>query len=163
MIMKKDCDDIINLSHHVSDKHQRMAISMRAAQFSPFAALPDHEETIKESSRLTESKIEIDDNIKELLDIKLHRLKSYELCSITVNFVYFIPDDKKSGGKYIRIAKKVRKIDENTRIILLEDGTVIPIDSILEIDFEEATYEGISVGFQVEDVEEKHRFLLNKG
>ena len=32
-------DDIINLPHHVSQKHAPMARADRAAQFSPFAAL----------------------------------------------------------------------------------------------------------------------------
>lgn len=32
-------EDIINLPHHVSDKHPRMSMYQRAAQFAPFAAL----------------------------------------------------------------------------------------------------------------------------
>ena len=36
-------DDIIHLPHHVSTKHPQMALSDRAAQFSPFAALTGHE------------------------------------------------------------------------------------------------------------------------
>lgn len=45
-------DDIINLPHHVSDKHPRMPIYDRAAQFSPFAALTGHTDAIKETERI---------------------------------------------------------------------------------------------------------------
>ncbi len=45
-------DDIINLSHHVSDKHPQMPLLDRAAQFSPFAALTGHTEAIKETERI---------------------------------------------------------------------------------------------------------------
>lgn len=37
--------DIINLPHHVSQKHPQMSMHQRAAQFAPFAALSDHSVT----------------------------------------------------------------------------------------------------------------------
>ena len=42
-----DYSDIINLPHHVSNKHNHMSMSERAAQFSPFAALTGYEEAIR--------------------------------------------------------------------------------------------------------------------
>lgn len=51
-------DDIINLPHHVSDKHPRMPLSDRAAQFSPFAALTGHNDAIKETERLAAERFE---------------------------------------------------------------------------------------------------------
>ena len=59
-------DDIINLPHHVSKTHPRMPIADRAAQFAPFAALTRHGEAVKETSRLTESRIEIDESWKKV-------------------------------------------------------------------------------------------------
>lgn len=47
-------DDIINLPHPTSDKHPRMSLYDRAAQFAPFAALDGYEEAIKETVRLAE-------------------------------------------------------------------------------------------------------------
>lgn len=45
-------DDIINLPHHVSDHHPPMDLEVRAAQFSPFAALTGHEEVIDETAKM---------------------------------------------------------------------------------------------------------------
>ena len=63
--MKNDnYQDIINLPHHVSKKRQQMPISDRAAEFAPFAALTGYEENIKEATRLTDTRIEIDEDLK---------------------------------------------------------------------------------------------------
>ena len=43
-------DDIINLPHHVSDKHPQMSMLQRAAQFAPFAALTGHDRAIEETA-----------------------------------------------------------------------------------------------------------------
>ena len=42
-------DDIINLPHHVSQKHPQMSMYQRAAQFAPFAALTGHSEAIEDT------------------------------------------------------------------------------------------------------------------
>lgn len=60
-------DDIIHLPHHVSTKHPQMALSDRAAQFSPFAALTGHEDSIRETARRTEAFLELDEDKKERL------------------------------------------------------------------------------------------------
>jgi hypothetical protein len=44
-----DYSDIINLPHHVSTRHPRMSMMMRAAQFSAFEALSGHSERIHEA------------------------------------------------------------------------------------------------------------------
>ena len=44
-------DDIIDLPHHVSDRHPQMPLMDRAAQFSPFAALTGFEEVLKETEK----------------------------------------------------------------------------------------------------------------
>lgn len=41
-------EDIIDMPHHQSDKHPKMSMRNRAAQFSPFAALNGYNEAIKE-------------------------------------------------------------------------------------------------------------------
>ena len=50
-------DDIINLPHPVSQKHPRMAVIDRAAQFSPFAALTGYEKALEETQELMEDRV----------------------------------------------------------------------------------------------------------
>ena len=69
-------DDIIDLPHHVSMTHPRMSSDMRAAQFSPFAALTGYEECLEEAVRQTSRWIELDDSIK------VYPLSSRILCLI---------------------------------------------------------------------------------
>ena len=66
-------DDIIHLPHHVSTKHPQMALLDRAAQFSPFAALTGHEDSIRETARRTEAFLELDEDKKEQLDENIFR------------------------------------------------------------------------------------------
>ena len=61
-------DDILYLPHPTSAKHPRMPISDRAAIFSPFAALTGHGDAIQETARLTEQKMELDEDAKAELD-----------------------------------------------------------------------------------------------
>ena len=47
-------DDIINIPHHVSDKHPQMSMWNRAAQFAPFAALTGYDSAISETAKESE-------------------------------------------------------------------------------------------------------------
>jgi len=66
-------EDIINLPHY-EPKHPRMDKNKRAAQFAPFSALTGFETQIKETARLTSKRIELDDTLKETINIKLNKL-----------------------------------------------------------------------------------------
>ncbi|MCR5607962.1 MAG: hypothetical protein K6G26_02735 [Lachnospiraceae bacterium] len=50
--MDKDYSDIIDMPHHVSDKHLPMPIIERAGQFLSFAALRGHKEMLEETGRI---------------------------------------------------------------------------------------------------------------
>ena len=67
----KNYDDIINLPCPTSKRHPRMAMIDRAAQFAPFAALTGYDDNIKEATRLTDKKIELDEQKKIILNNKL--------------------------------------------------------------------------------------------
>ena len=129
-------DDIINLPHHVSNKHPRMSPIDRAAQFSPFAALTGHDAAIKETARLTEERLELDENRKELLDARLQLLREHLGEKPTVTFTFFEPDERKSGGAYVTVTGSVKKIEEYENKIILEEGASIFIDDIYAVEGE---------------------------
>ena len=54
-------DEIMGLPHHVSKTRPQMPMSDRAAQFAPFAALTGYDSAIKETGRLTDERIELDE------------------------------------------------------------------------------------------------------
>ena len=133
-------DDIINLPHHVSPRHPQMPFIDRAAQFSPFAALTGHDAAIKETGRLTDEWVEPEEDKKELLDEKLQMIRE-SLAGIKdgqglpeITFTYFQPDEKKSGGAYLTVQGKVRKIDAYGHQVLLEDGTALTMERIVDIE-----------------------------
>lgn len=132
--MKNDnYQDIINLKHHVSKKRPQMPMSDRAAQFAPFAALTGYEENIKEATRLTDKRIEIDEEKKLVLNDKLQIILNNIKEKPEATFTYFIYDEKKSGGKYIDITKPVKKINIVEGYVTLTDKTKIPIEEIIDI------------------------------
>ena len=132
---KHKYDDIINLPHHVSKVHPRMSIQNRAAQFAPFAALTGYESELRETVRLTDKKIELEEEVKKELNRKLQKIKTNIKDKINVNFTYFIKDKIKDGGAYIKTYGVVNKIDEDNRIIILDTKEEIPIDDIIEINY----------------------------
>lgn len=128
-------DDMIYLPHHVSKNHPRMSAQDRAAQFSPFAALTGYGDAIKETARITEKKRVLDDEQKLIINEKLMHIKSSIASLPETVFTYFAPDKKKDGGSYLTVNGKVKKIDEYQRTVVLEDGTSIPIDDIISIEY----------------------------
>ena len=129
-------DDIINMPHHVSATRPQMSMIDRAAQFSPFAALTGYDAAIKETGRLTDEKVEMDEDTKAALDIKQAYLMEIidEQPEITVT--YFLPDTKKSGGAYVTVIGNLKRFDEYERLLILTDGKKIPMDDIADIDSE---------------------------
>lgn len=126
-------DDIIGLPHHVSRKHPQMPLLDRAAQFAPFAALTGHEAAIKETARLTEEEIELDENSKELLDFRLQQLQEHLSEHPEVTVTYFCPDEKKTGGAYETVTGVVKKVDEYAGELVFTDGRRIGLGAIVEL------------------------------
>ena len=129
-------DDIIFLEHPNSKKHPRMARADRAAQFAPFAALTGYDAAIKETGRLTDDKIELDEEALTALDMKYQLLMDALDEEPEVEITYFKPDERKAGGAYVTATGAVIKVDDFERLITMQDGTKIPMDDILSIDGE---------------------------
>lgn len=132
--MQNNYDDIIDLPHHVSANRPQMSMMDRAAQFSPFAALTGYDAAIKETARLTDQKIDLDDYEKEEINDKIQLITEHLGEDFEVVITYFQPDSRKAGGAYVDAVGIVKKIDEYDRVIILQDGKKIPIDDILDID-----------------------------
>lgn len=124
-------DDIINLPHHRSDVHPHMSLYDRAAQFSPFSALTGHAAVLSETERLTDAMVELDESMKEELDMCLQRIQERMNEHPYVSVIYFEPDDKKDGGAYVTIEGSVKSIDRYERAIVLEDGRRLDINRII--------------------------------
>lgn len=129
-------DDILHLPHPTSKRHPRMPIADRAAQFSPFAALTGHGAAIEETARVTDRRIELDEDAKEQLDQTLQLLleRIDEQPEITVT--WFSPDKKKAGGQYHTATGKLKRIDTQESRLILTDGTQIPLEDLLRIRIE---------------------------
>lgn len=129
----KNYDDIINLPNPTSKKHPRMSLYDRAAQFSPFAALTGHDAAIRETARLTDEKVELDEDTLNRLNEQLNIIRNHIGTNESVSITYFFPDDRKSGGAYVTHSGTVKKIDEYERVIVMSDKTRIPIEQIKKL------------------------------
>ena len=125
--MNNNYEDIKNLPHYEPKYHPRMSSYQRAAQFAPFAALTGYEELVRESSRLTDRKIELSEYERSILDEKLLLIQNNIKNRPEIIITYFIKDMKKSGGKYITI------VDLINRFIKLVSNQKILIDDIYDL------------------------------
>ena len=126
-------DDIMDLPHHVSSRHPRMSLHDRAAQFAPFAALTGYEDAIKEAGRLTENEMLLDENVTMELNRKIRNLAEAGPGTL-VRITYFLPDQRKSGGAYITVDGRLKKIDEYEETIILQDEKKIPMQTIAKLE-----------------------------
>ena len=129
-------DEIMGLPHHVSKTRPQMPMSDRAAQFAPFAALTGYDSAIKETGRLTDERIELDEEALTALDMKYLLLMDAFDDAPEVTITYFQPDERKTGGKYITATGTVKKVDDFERRITMQNGTKILMDDVLNIDGE---------------------------
>ena len=120
--------DIIGLSRPIS-KHPQPSIADRAARFSPFAAISGYEAMVREAARVTQPRIELDENRKAVLDERMRQSLGQ-----TVGITYFEPDPKKEGGAYCKTVGILRRIDENQRCLIMENGQQISIDEVFDIE-----------------------------
>ncbi len=128
-------DDIINMKYPNPEIEKDFPDRiLRAAQFEPFAALTGHDEAVKETARLTDKRLYLDESAKEELNRKLNYLTDCLDFSPEVAITYFVPDELKDGGKYVRVNGVVKKIVSYDSTVILEDDLEINIDDILMIE-----------------------------
>ena len=128
--------EIIDLPHRVSKTRSQMPMSDRAAQFAPFAALTGYDSAIKETGRLTDERIELDEEALTALDIRYQLLMDAFDDAPEVTITYLQPDERKAGGKYVSATGTIKKVDDFERRITMQDGSKIQMDDVLSIDGE---------------------------
>jgi hypothetical protein len=127
-------DDIIDLPHHVSEKHPPMPMIDRAAQFSPFAALTGYDAAIVETARPTDDRRELSEEEKQVISKKLYDLQNHIPSSSCVTVVYFQKDDRKAGGAYRTVSGCVRKVNDYLGVLEMADGLSIPFRDIMSLE-----------------------------
>ena len=113
-----------------------MPMSDRAAQFAPFAALTGYDSAIKETGRLTGERIELDEEALTNLNMRYQLLVDALDEEPEVEITYFKPDERKSGGEYVTVTGTVKKVDDFERLITMQNGTKIPMDDVLAVDWD---------------------------
>ena len=112
-----------------------MPMEARAAQFAPFAALTGYDAVIHETARLTDKQVELEeydnDRLNRIFSELMDSLEEHPVVTVS----YFKPDEHKAGGAYMTVSEKLKKIDTYEQIMKMEDGTVIPIGSIMDLQF----------------------------
>ena len=109
----------------------------RATQFAPFAALTGYEESIEETARLTDRRIELSEYEIEELNAKLNFIQEHIKERPEVIVTYFQPDERKEGGKYLTVTGNVRWIDEVNGVMVFEGETILDINTITDIEKED--------------------------
>ena len=118
-----------------------MPMSDRAAQFAPFAALTGYDSAIKETGRLTNERIELDEDALTALNVKYQFLMDALDEEPEIKITYFKPDERKAGGEYVSAIGAVKKVDDFERLITMQDGTRIPMDDVYDMSISVITNE----------------------
>ena len=114
--------------------YERMSMAERAAQFSPFRALTGYEDAVEEAARLTDAKIELEDSAADLLNAKMQILQDHIGEQPEIQVTYFVPDQRKAGGRYVTVSGRAERINSYERTLRFADKRAIPMDDILAMD-----------------------------
>lgn len=128
--------DIMGMEHHRSLTRRHMSMYDRAAQFAPFAALSGHGESIAETARLTDCRLEPDEDMVRVINDRLALLCGKAYSELHLSIEYFVPDKLKDGGAYVTVHGEFKRVNEYDRLIELYGGICIPIDDVYRIDGE---------------------------
>lgn len=126
--------DIIDLPHYQSSRRPHMSNYDRAAQFSSFAALTGYEAAVAEAGRLTDERLELSEERADMLNRQLDFIKEHISEQPEVSITYFQPDEHKSGGRYVTVGGRVKRIAEYERKLILTTKEEIPLEDVFNIE-----------------------------
>ena len=128
-------DDIKHLTRPQYDDLHPMSMHDRAAQFSPFASLVGYDDAVAETARLTDSRAELTADEMSELNANLNRLLDSLDEQPQISVTYFVPDEKKSGGKYVEKVGVVRIYDSYVGELVFTDGVRIAVADMSALTF----------------------------
>ena len=108
---------------------------VRMPSLSPFAALTAYDAVIHETARLTDRQVELEEYDNERLNRKFAELMTILDSHPEITVSYFKPDERKAGGAYAVVSGHVKKIDTYEQYMEMEDGIIIPIRNIIDLQF----------------------------
>ncbi len=126
-------DNIKHLARPQYDSFPPMRVSDRAAQFSPFAALAGYGDAVDETARLTDSRHELTEDEINDLNANLNRLLDSLNEHPQIRVTYFVPDKKKSGGRYVDKVGVVRIYDSYTNELVFTDGERLAVGDMVKV------------------------------
>ena len=133
--MPDNYDDIKHLTRPQYDDLHPMSMHDKAAQFSPFAALVGYGDAVAETARLTDSKVELTEDEMSELNANLNRLLDSLDEQPQISVTYFVPDEKKPGGKYVEKLGVVRIYDSYSQELVFTDGVRIAVADMSALTF----------------------------
>ena len=128
-------NDIKHLTRPQYDDLHPMSMHDRAAQFSPFASLVGYDDAVAETARLTDSRAELTEDEMSELNANLNRLLDSLDEQPQISVTYFVPDEKKSGGKYVEKVGVVRIYDSYVGELVFTDGVRIAVADMSALTF----------------------------
>lgn len=141
MIKKNRYEDILNATAPVGNGikgYPPMNVSDRAKIFAPFAALKGYEEAILAKQKIVIPRIELSEESREMLDLKMRRLLDFLRLHQhpILSIIYFTrTGTAEDEGEYIRFTGMVGKIDETSKILHIVDRK-IPLHDIYNMEGE---------------------------
>ena len=85
---------------------------------------------VGETARLTVERRELDAQEAEELNRQLAAVIEHLSERPEVTVEYFVPDERKAGCAYVSVTGRVRHVSIPEKTLVMEDGTVIPMDDI---------------------------------
>ena len=74
--------------------------------------------------------MELDEDTKVELDRRQAVLMEHIAEQPEVTVTWFQPDERKDGGAYLTATGRLKKLDEIQLVLVLADGTKIPLDDV---------------------------------
>ena len=130
----RNYEDIRNHERYQLKHHTPMSLESRAAQFAPFAALVGYDEEIGEAARSTDGREELSEDAIDALNQAFQKLLEHEEERPLVMVIYFQPDAKKDGGRYMTYTGNFRFYDAEKRVMKFVDGMMISVEQMCRIE-----------------------------